>query len=310
MEAPYSYTFPKEIATVKVDNRLPGWSVHKLPLPSNVKHFELSPGEFVAQQLMKEPFFIELVEMEVKDHLPLTVKVSEDLVFLYFQLKGRVQLYDTDGALYMDISGNQFILCRLSAGYYKAQYSKGHNLSVVILMSADWILSIAADFPNLYEKILLFLNGSSRGEAFPRASIGKKINQLLNDVYIRMEHRALQDGLFRLFILQVLTFYDGMVGDLERQLPYRVRDFLDRHFTDQEVDVGFVAREFYVTKRTLNNQFKKTFNVTVYNYYTRLRLALARELLKKGIPIKDIYYTVGYKDERAFRYAFSKLKNK
>ena len=119
------------------------------------------------------------------------------------------------------------------------------------------------------------------------------------------------DGMLRLYMSLALEHYNKLLTGREGMLAYRIKAYLDEHYADSEIGYPRLAALFYVTQRTLRNQFKSEFHETIHDYYTRLRLERARYLMETlKNAAKDVYLKVGYNDESAFRRAYAKFTGK
>lgn len=67
-----------------------------------------------------------------------------------------------------------------------------------------------------------------------------------------------------------------------------------------------MARRFGVSLRQLERQFKQVFKCSPRKWISRLRLRIAKKLLKQNQPIKNIAWQLGYKHASNFSAAFKK----
>lgn len=76
----------------------------------------------------------------------------------------------------------------------------------------------------------------------------------------------------------------------------------------EEVALAELARRAGLEERTFLRRFRKATGMTTTDYWQRLRVTRARELLQTGrLPIERIAWEVGYADPGAFRKVFTRV---
>ena len=115
-----------------------------------------------------------------------------------------------------------------------------------------------------------------------------------------------------------------MVLDMgrERQTPYeyflapkdhgdpiitKAQKWMEQHQTEQ-IDYERLAKEFRISRRSLERRFKQAVGVTPLGYLQKLRVEYAKRLLEEGTQtFNEITYQVGYEDISFFRKIFIRL---
>lgn len=64
----------------------------------------------------------------------------------------------------------------------------------------------------------------------------------------------------------------------------------------EELSLDTIASHFYVNKFYLCKHFKETTHTTIHKYIIKQRLDRCKEMLEKGLAVKDIYHQCGYQD--------------
>jgi len=72
----------------------------------------------------------------------------------------------------------------------------------------------------------------------------------------------------------------------------------------ETLSIEGIAEKFYMSKYYLMHKFKAQTGYTVHNYILQKRLILARELIKKGKPVTEVYIDCGFSDYSNFIRAF------
>ncbi len=93
-------------------------------------------------------------------------------------------------------------------------------------------------------------------------------------------------------------------GDL---LILKAQEWIEQHQTAL-IDYNWLAREFRMSRRSLERRFKKSVGMTPLGYLQKLRVEHAKQLLEEGTwTFDEITYKVGYEDISFFRKIFIRL---
>lgn len=72
----------------------------------------------------------------------------------------------------------------------------------------------------------------------------------------------------------------------------------------QKLNLGEVARQFYVSESTITQTFRRKMDVSFYRYVTQRRLIAAKALIEKDEPLEVVAVLVGFSDYSSFFRAF------
>ena len=86
-----------------------------------------------------------------------------------------------------------------------------------------------------------------------------------------------------------------------------IRKYIENHYTEP-ITLSELAEIAGLNSTYFSFLFKRTFQVSVIEFVTMLRLTKAKQLLTKEIPIKEIAEQVGYNDEFYFSRIFKKYE--
>lgn len=91
-------------------------------------------------------------------------------------------------------------------------------------------------------------------------------------------------------------------------IAYKIKAFILKNLSNSEFgDTRKIANHFYITDRTLNRQFTKTFGTTVSKFILKRRMETAYKLLyEKGGHVGETAIAVGYKNIFHFSRSFKK----
>lgn len=86
-----------------------------------------------------------------------------------------------------------------------------------------------------------------------------------------------------------------------------IRDYIDRHYTNEQLSLSSVADQFQISSSYLSRFFKEQFGCNFSDYITKMRIDAAKEKLSQsGKEIKMISREVGYNNDGTFRRLFKK----
>lgn len=105
------------------------------------------------------------------------------------------------------------------------------------------------------------------------------------------------------------TPYECFLGPKKHGDPLIVKaqEWIEQHQT-KVIDYKRLAREFRMSRRSLERRFKKAVGMTPLGYLQKLRVEHAKRLLEEGAwTFNEITYQVGYEDISFFRKIFIRL---
>ena len=74
-----------------------------------------------------------------------------------------------------------------------------------------------------------------------------------------------------------------------------------------DISLNWIAESLGVSTSYLIDVFKPYTSMTPHQYFTSIKISRAKELLRRGLAVKEVAFCLGFKDE----YYFSRLfKNK
>ncbi len=90
-------------------------------------------------------------------------------------------------------------------------------------------------------------------------------------------------------------------------LVLKAQKWIEQHYT-QSIDYDRLAREYRMSRRSLERRFKQAAGVTPLGYLQQLRVESAKRMLEEGTQtFNEITYQVGYEDISFFRKVFVRL---
>ena len=93
--------------------------------------------------------------------------------------------------------------------------------------------------------------------------------------------------------------YDGNVN--------KIKKMLDDNLYQKDISLKSIANELCISQAQVINIFKRTFNMTPYQYFSKKRIEIAASLLhNSNIQVKEIAELLNYSDQPCFSNAFKK----
>lgn len=85
--------------------------------------------------------------------------------------------------------------------------------------------------------------------------------------------------------------------------------FIDNNYAEK-LDLNNISDEAYFSKFHFLRLFKSAYGKTPHQYLKYVRIEKAKELLKKGSPVTEVCFLVGFESLSSFSGLFSKLAGK
>lgn len=110
-------------------------------------------------------------------------------------------------------------------------------------------------------------------------------------------------------LLQAVKLRDSASDSQHRGLLKQAVDYVDSHFTEEDLSLQRVAKEINVSANYLSTVFRRGMGATFTEYVTEKRMELARELLRTTNKRSgEVAFSVGYRDPHYFSFLFKKTQ--
>ncbi len=87
-----------------------------------------------------------------------------------------------------------------------------------------------------------------------------------------------------------------------------IKRMLDSHLYEKDISLKNVSAELCMSQAQIISIFKKTFNMTPYQYFSKRRIEIAASLLlSSNMQVKEIAELLNYSDQPYFSNAFKKI---
>lgn len=89
---------------------------------------------------------------------------------------------------------------------------------------------------------------------------------------------------------------------------WNVRQYIEQHYSDPQLDVSLLAKEFNLNVSHLSRTYKKMTSIGVLDNIHLIRISHAKELLNQGFSVQQTSIQVGYLESRALIRTFKRYE--
>ncbi|MGE5613170.1 MAG: AraC family transcriptional regulator [Bacillota bacterium] len=154
---------------------------------------------------------------------------------------------------------------------------------------------------------------ASRTNLVRSAAVTGKVQRCLTNLLVEADYGGYgSDIYYKNLIQQIMIEINRGVLDVPStdvedvvtdNLIYSVLVFISENIS-RPLTLDDIASEFHVSKYHLLREFKRYVGTTVYRYILQKRLILAKQLILRNMPIKEVYLETGFGDYSNFFRAF------
>lgn len=235
-----------------------------------------------------------------------------DFYEVYFLFSGNVS-YIIDSRSYSMKPGD--ILLINPKQIHKPVFGDSTGLyeRMVLWITPDFLKALSTEESNL---VSCFENAFKEKRSLIRTSTSSPslIKPLLLKLHSSINSDEFGDDILRIgYLKEVLVMLNRLhsTHDTKRlesdivvnRLAERVADFVEKNI-DREITLDILSNELFVSKFHLSREFKRYTGCTIHKYIMQKRLICARELIRKKVPITQVYLKCGFNDYSSFLRAF------
>lgn len=235
-----------------------------------------------------------------------------DFYEVYFLFSGNVS-YIIDSRSYSMKPGDILLINPRQIHKPVLDESMGLYERMVLWINPDFLNKLSTPETNL---LTCFDNAFKEKRSLIRTSTTSPslIKPLLLKLHSSMNSNEFGDDILRISYLKELlvmlnrlhSTHDAkkFEADIEvNRLAERVTDFVEKNI-DREITLDTLSNELFVSKFHLSREFKRYTGCTIHKYIMQKRLIYAKELIRKKIPITQVYLKCGFNDYSSFLRAF------
>ncbi|SUJ89279.1 Uncharacterised protein [Sphingobacterium multivorum] len=207
MEVPYILNLEDSYKQEINLNNLPKWCKYPLAFAGQRVLYTLPQFELVSQQLNSSPFFVDLVQLNLKEPAYIPFNINERHLYLYFMLKGHLLYMTEEHKPIIRTQANSFLMSYYDTGRYFAYAEKGLHICLVVSILPEWIESMYQSYPNLQYILQRFKNDTRPYDTMYQCRMDRKIHQWLYKIYSYSQNNiGALDGNLRKYIRQSINF--------------------------------------------------------------------------------------------------------
>jgi AraC-like DNA-binding protein len=308
MKIPYKFFFDSNPQSI-TDKR-PQWSKLRFPRAQSIRHYCFEEVEISSQVANSKPFYVELLEFNNKEGFTFTYEIDTPQHFLFLLIDGNVSFYTSKGFFVSYAKQSSFALTYNDKGIFEVRMDSGIHSALCIAIDPDWL-----KYANLHlRSINDYLNGilTIRPDytMLPYCSMNSEIRGYLDDIHSQLPNGAGSfDGHLRLKISTILQKYEPLIVKKLESPPFLALDYINQNYCNPNLNTHSIAAHFDKEERSLRDQFKREFSITMRDYYTHLRVSYAKKLMKENdLRPMDVFLDVGYNDIKSLRYELNKFR--
>lgn len=257
MEDHYEFIFQKTPLQIKnVLGRLPNWIRNSLRSADTAVQYNFDSGCcLLRQKLLLNPFHVELVQLKSDVSFSFRYKLKNERLF--FMLEGSMDFSAEGIDRAIAASESNFYLWFNSPGLYDVHCKEGSELALLISVKLDQLLEAALVYPNLTETLLEMIDSDKPIRILPYFPINNYVKSWLGNLHgFADKNRTIMGGMLHVYVGYALEYYEELLVRSGVALVYRVRRFIDKHFTDSSLNVARFTAIACMSKTTLQKKFK------------------------------------------------------
>lgn len=187
-----------------------------------------------------------------------------------------------------------------------------------LLFKPEFIEFALSEYPDLlmifYRRPRHFVNVLSL-RLVDQSRLSKLFDELI-EIYSEPDS-SLHGIKVRQKFIELLVFLNEQFSDRDSVTPYQkspqnelltnVTKYIKQNL-GEDLTLDGVAEHFFTSKSTLIRTFKRHMGLTPYEFITYARIMESRALVLQGLPVHEVAFRVGYKDDSSFIKKFKALQ--
>lgn len=297
------YTLVSSETLLSAGRQLPEETLVYLQAATETSHLLFKSSEVISQQLCHKSLSADLIQIHARDDLLMKLEMKKNRIFLFFALSGSVDFYNKNGFPISNLRQNSYYISYKKKDDYFFKCPPGDHLAFILSLSYRRFSKLARKYPFLLQNLS---PKTSDFSILPIVPVHTEMHRRLQDLYLKTD-LCTED--LSGFISITLATYHNQAAPRLLSLPYRLRDYLRKHYTSPDLSHQTLARHFQLNERKLQNDFKSEFGYTLSYYYKALRMhdAFQKIDVQKKL-VSEVYYQVGYNNESPFRSSYHKYR--
>ena len=306
-QVPYKWSFKEKRIFIKEGiNKLPYWTLLPVPIAEKVTYLKFKQTKILTQQLWPLHFFVNIIEIHNQENFEIKFSVEDDQILFLFMLKGSVTFNTEKGKHITDTKEGYFYMVHNGPGNYFTYIQPGTHIIYTITTKIQWIRKALEDFPNLKPIADNLIALHSAYNILPDCKITKGLyKKVMGLLSSSKQNKLTLESKFRMFFSDILTWYSHYIGLDSTILAFNIKKYIEEHYMDTDLGYNSLARMFFTSRTTLTSIFKKTYQISIHHYITKLRMHEAKYLIEVLHQSKaDVCFKVGYNNISTFYYAY------
>jgi AraC-like DNA-binding protein len=309
MKNPVTLNFPSaELSRKNITGNLPDDCKYPISY-AQAELIELPEGFVICQYYSHILYFMEVIEFKLHTDLYASFSVDKPSLFQFFMLQGKIAFFTPDGQPIAQASTGICYATYNEPGEYFYSLAAGVHCLCSFTLLPSWLQMKTNSYLGLYPFVEKMDDHEVLYGHMPSCMMNKKISDDLLALF-KLEETPKNDleSMQSLILKRIIAEYQKLVQIKLSHPIYRIRDYLEEKYIDFEINNQKLIEQFHITEKTLIKNFKKEFDTTPHFYLTKLRMQLAKRMLKNDKKqINEVFGLVGYKDIHSFSTQFKKF---
>jgi len=305
MKRPVKLEFRLPTSVTDITGNIPKWCKDSIPY-AQAERIIVKEGTLINQFYSHFLFFIEIMDIDLHSDIVVDYLIEETSLFLFMMLDGKIDFHLPDMEMKMEVSGNTCYATYNLEGKFTFSLAKGKHRLCYIVPRTEWVTKNIQFYPRLERFIETMMTSEILYGHLPSCKINKGMELGLQKLFNRYEkkNKDLEAVLLR-DAKRIMYHYQTLLDDKLTQRPLLIKEYIEKNYTNPELNNRVLMREFHMIEKTLITMFKAKFGITPYNYIIELRMEKARLLLenKEKTPT-EVSLLIGYDNFRSFSARF------
>lgn len=301
METPLQIVLHPE-PSWKIYHLLPDHCEYKIPF-ARPRLITNPSGELLSQSYNGEDYWIELLSFSLHTNVALTLWLTTSVIAFTLLLQGRLESSLTE-VENIHLEKGSYTAFYLPSGNKDLVLSPGEYTLLYIITPVYYLNSMAAEHLEIQNLLLQLANNSRQVYMSEKFPFPPAIIRIVKSMERCNKKGAALDLVLRSYILKLLSFYNHQLKEKKssrffitnREIAYAVKEHIQANIGN--INLGRIkelSRQFHITPKTLDREFKLLFSKTVAVYTRDERLNKAHALLtQSGKQVQEVALETGY----------------
>lgn len=176
----------------------------------------------------------------------------------------------------------------------------------MMFLDQEWCYSIQKNiFGNKIKKYMPFKKIILKDELLYKEYINTSKFLFTNSFYIEKEEKLI-NFLIKLFSKESSLKEKDEEQIIDNKIVKKIKKIIDRN-VNNNITLAEISEEIEINQYKIIRLFKNKTHLTPHAYLMNAKINKAKILIKKGLPISDVYFSLGFFDQSHFIKNFKRI---